>query len=145
MRAKQEGSCVYSAEPCSVTAFLSGLSYSFYSMKLQCSHVTKCYFCPKTGCKHLLFCCASSLAISTQHSLLCSEAALCSTCTAVLKENLGDSWWNSTSMRLMTPTGYPQLGFSRCRTLHFKGVKICSVLARWLKVGQQQSEIKKKK
>lgn len=43
-----------------------------------------------------------------------------STYTAVLKENLGDSWWNSTSMRLMSPTGYPQLGFSRCMSLHFR-------------------------
>lgn len=131
--------------PVPLLPFSQDYHTAFYFTKLLCSHVTKYCFCPKTGCKHLLFCCASYLAISTRHSLLCSEAALCSTYTAVLKEKLGDCWWNSTSMKLMTPTGYPQLGFSGHRTLHFKGVRIYSILARWLRVGQQQSEIRKKK
>lgn len=43
------------------------------------------------------------------------------------------------------PYWLPSVGLFQMHELTLQGVKICSVLARWLKVGQQQSEIRKKK
>lgn len=95
---------------------------ALYFKKLLCSHVTKLPFALNTDCEHLLFFCVSYFVVSIQHNLLCLLRHLFVLLTLQFyRTALLSSGENSTSVRLITYTGYLQVGSLQKQALRFQG------------------------